>query len=184
MKLEDNKAGKPKVIGEVEKLPRLALIEHVKENQDAFEASVRWIGSQLGFSPDWLMQVMYLETAGTFSPSIRNAAGSSAIGLIQFMASTAKSLGTSTEALAKMTNVQQLNYVYKYFLPYKNKLKSFADVYMAVFYPVMIGRPDNYIIFRKGSVGYRQNAGIDLNKNGVITKGEFIEWVKKKLPKK
>jgi hypothetical protein len=57
---------------------------------------------------------MAFETGGTFSPSQKNAAGSSVIGLIQFMSTTAKNLGTSTSELAKMTAVEQLNYVEKY----------------------------------------------------------------------
>lgn len=48
-----------------------------------------------------------------------NAPGSGAIGLIQFMPSTAKGLGTSTSALKQMTAVDQLAYVEKYFAPYK-----------------------------------------------------------------
>ena len=38
------------------------------------------------------MAVMSFETGGTFDPGIRNAAGSGATGLIQFMPSTAAGL--------------------------------------------------------------------------------------------
>ena len=48
----------------------------------------------------WLMSCMAFESGETFSPSVRNAAGSGATGLIQFMPSTAKDLGTSTTELA------------------------------------------------------------------------------------
>lgn len=41
------------------------------------------------------MAAMAFESGETFSPSIKNAAGSGAVGLIQFMPSTAKALGTS-----------------------------------------------------------------------------------------
>ena len=57
------------------------------------------------------MACMAWESGETFSPTIRNGAGSSMIGLIHFMPTTAKSLGTSTEALSKMTAVEQLDYV-------------------------------------------------------------------------
>ena len=40
-----------------------------------------------------------------------------ATGLIQFLPSTARGLGTTTDALAGMSSVEQLNYVEKYFDP-------------------------------------------------------------------
>jgi hypothetical protein len=59
------------------------------------------------------MAAMAFETGGSFSPAVPNKAGSGAVGLIQFMPSTAKGLGTSTEALKKMSAVQQLDFVKK-----------------------------------------------------------------------
>lgn len=44
---------------------------------------------------------------------------SGATGLIQFMPSTAKQLGTTTDKLAAMTEVDQLDYVAKYFVSQK-----------------------------------------------------------------
>jgi hypothetical protein len=70
---------------------------------------------------------------------------SGATGLIQFMPSTAKSLGTTTDVLLSMNNIQQLNYVLAYLRPYKGKMNNFVDVYLAVFYPAAIG-DYNYII--------------------------------------
>src|SRR3990167_3056635 len=60
---------------------------------------------------------MAFETNRTFDPGQCNAAGSGAIGLIQFMPSTAHLLGTTTEQLAQMTAVEQLAYVRRYFEP-------------------------------------------------------------------
>ena len=60
------------------------------------------------------MAVMSFETGGTFNPGIRNAAGSGATGLIQFMPSAAAGLGTSTQALAGMSRAEQMKYVEKY----------------------------------------------------------------------
>src|SRR5205085_3198990 len=65
----------------------------------AFKDKVVQIASDLGTNPNFLMAVMSFESGGTFSPSIKNAAGSGAVGLIQFMPPTAKGLGTSTAAL-------------------------------------------------------------------------------------
>lgn len=136
-----------------------------------FRERVRWIAETLEINVDDLMSCMAWESGRTFSPSVKNMAGSGATGLIQFMPSTAKALGTTTAALAKMTAEDQLNVVYKYFRPWKGKLKSLSDVYMAILWPKAVGKPDDYALFT-GGVAYRQNAGLDLNKDGKVTKAE------------
>ena len=95
-----------------------------KKVSDAFRSRVVEICTNLGSDPNWLMACMAFESAHSFSPSIVNKAGSGAIGLIQFMPATANALGTTTEHLATMTAVQQLDYVEKYFLPRKGKPNS------------------------------------------------------------
>ena len=47
------------------------------------------------------------------------------------MPKTAKGLGTSTEALAQMSPEDQLDYVEKYLAPYKGKIGTLKDAYMA-----------------------------------------------------
>lgn len=137
----------------------------------------------LGVEPDYLMACMAFESAETFRPDIRNAAGSGATGLIQFMPNTAKGLGTTTEALAAMTAEQQLEYVLAYFLPYKGRLHTLADVYMAILWPAGIGKSDDWTLWDQASrpTTYRQNAGLDANKDGKITKAEVTSKVLAKL---
>ena len=67
-----------------------------------FQQKVDAIEKRLKMEPGSLLAVMNFETGGTFDPAVKNRAGSGATGLIQFMPSTAKGLGTSTDALAKM----------------------------------------------------------------------------------
>ena len=138
-----------------------------------FKAGVLWIEEQLGLSADNLMACMAFETGGTFSSTIRNAAGSSAIGLIQFMATTAEALGTTTEKLGKMTPLQQLSFVYKYFAAFGKDLSHWGleDTYMAILYPKAIGKDLDYAMFVSG-LAYSQNAGLDKNKDRKVTKGE------------
>ena len=133
----------------------------------------------LNINPNYLVACIAFETGETFSPSIRNKQ-SGATGLIQFMSSTAKSLGTTTDELAKMDAVTQLDYVEAYFKPYRNKLKTLEDVYMAILYPRAIGMPDDYVLFKKDKA-YFQNRGLDLNKDGQITKAEATSKVRDKL---
>ncbi|MBB3061912.1 lytic transglycosylase domain-containing protein [Microbulbifer rhizosphaerae] len=137
----------------------------------------------LGISPDFLMSCMAFETGETFSPSIKNAAGSGATGLIQFMPRTARGLGTTTEELAKMTAEKQLDYVEKYFLPYKGKLKTLEDIYMAILYPVAIGMDPGEALFRRGAKTYEQNSGFDKDEDGVITPAEISVKVRQKYEK-
>lgn len=190
--------------------------DKVKFNTDAFLMKLNKIAADLGVQPDWIMAVMNSETGGTFNPQIVNkqkanvpgydsegklvkAAGVAdstndferskyrATGLIQFMPKTAKHLGTSTQELFKMNNVQQLDYVYKYFLPAKGKLKSFEDLYLYTFYPISVGKPDDYIIGSERGLDYAkkivQQNPLDINKDGHITVAEFKEFVYRKIPK-
>ena len=129
------------------------------------------------------MACIAFESAETFRPDIRNAAGSGATGLIQFMSSTAKGLGTTRDALAAMTAEQQLEWVLAYFLPYKGRLHTLADVYMAILWPAGIGKPDEWTLWDQASrpTTHRQNAGLDMNKDGRITKAEAAAKVLAKL---
>lgn len=115
--------------------------------RSAFIAKVKNIASKLGINPNWLMAIMDLESAGTFSPSITNSLGYT--GLIQFGKQAAADLGTTTDKLRKMSALDQLDYVYKYFLIHKGKYKSYVDTYFAVFFPLAIGKPDDWILQSK-----------------------------------
>lgn len=151
----------------------------------AFRAKLLTITRGFGWPDEyasWLMSCMAFESGETFSPSIKNGAGSGATGLIQFMPSTARGLGTTVEALAAMTAEQQLDYVQKYFRPYAGRVSTLADMYMAILMPKYVGQPDSAVLFSEG-VAYRQNAGLDANKDGQITKAEAASKVAAKYAK-
>lgn len=133
-------------------------------------------------SADFLMACMAFETGETFSPSIVNKV-SGATGLIQFMPTTAALYGTTPEKLKKMSAVEQLDYVKAYFNRFKGRLKSLEDVYMAILYPIYVGKPLTYIAFQSGSVQYRQNSGLDQDRDGKITVKEISNIVRKKFEK-
>jgi hypothetical protein len=154
----------------------------VNSNRAAFLAKVTDISLKLGIVPDWLMAVMQSES-NIDERAINPTSG--ATGLIQFMPATAAGLGTSVSALRQMTNIQQLEYVYKYFKPYSGRLKSVTDLYAVVFFPVALGKPDNFILETrtiKADTIARQNPIFDLDKNKVITYGEFKAAVLKRIP--
>lgn len=148
-----------------------------------FRAKVFAICAELGMQPDWLMACMAFESAETFRPDIRNAAGSGAVGLIQFMPATARGLGTTADQLAQMTAEDQLDYVRRYFLPYGFRLKSLSDTYMAILWPAAIGRAESAALWTQAErpTTYRQNAGLDANRDGTITKAEAAAKVQATL---
>lgn len=151
----------------------------------AFRAKLIKICAELGINPNHLMACIAFESAETFRSDIKNAAGSGATGLIQFMPSTALGLGTTVSGLAAMTPVEQLDWVRAYFLPYRGRLHTLSDLYMAVLWPKAIGKPESYVLWDKETrpTTYRQNAGLDRNKDGVITKAEAAAMVYAKLEK-
>jgi hypothetical protein len=141
-----------------------------------FRSRVQEIAAGLGIDASWLMACMAFESGQTFSPSIRNAAGSGAVGLIQFMPQTAAALGTSTAELAAMSPEAQLEFVADYFRPRTGRLRNLGDVYGAILWPAMIGKPDSFVVFDKADPDhpklYLQNQGLDFNKDGKVTRGE------------
>ena len=146
-----------------------------------FRNRILEIGEEFGWNRNqvnYLMACMAFESGFTFSPSVVNQAGSGATGLIQFMPSTAKGLGTTTQALAEMTDVEQLEYVRRYFLPYHKRTKTLSDMYMAILMPKYISYPEDAVLFREGTIAYKQNRGLDSNNDGIITKAEASERVR------
>ena len=143
-------------------------------NDEPFLASVEELASKYELEPEVLLAVMDFETGGSFNPAQKNAAGSSGTGLIQFMAKTAKGLGTTTEKLSNLDRLGQMKYVEKYLDQYAGKIKGgkAQDVYMAVLFPRAIDKPDSYVLFREGTLAYKQNKGLDKSGDGTITKAE------------
>lgn len=148
-----------------------------------FTRAVLSMCALLGWPSDfasWVMACIAFESAESFSASVRNQAGSGAVGLIQFMPATAKGLRTSPEDLEDMSPVAQLVYVQRYFDPYKDRIRSLADMYMAILMPHYIGAPGDAVIFA-GGAPYRQNSGLDANSDGKITVDEAVDRVRQKL---
>lgn len=156
--------------------------EYVKTNRDAFIAKVVNISQKLGIMPEWLMQV-FMNESGMNHQAVNKT--SNATGLIQFMPDTAKALGTTVETLKAMTNVQQLDWVYKYLSPYTGKMQSYIDVYFSVFFPLAIGKADEWV-FQTSKLSAaliaKQNPVFDINKDGKLTVAEVREAMLRKVP--
>lgn len=143
--------------------------------EPGFKDALNKTASNLGVNPNDLLQIMKRESG--IDPHKVNPRGG-ATGLIQFVEKTAAGLGTSTQALGRMSAVEQLAYVEKY---YKNNgVKpgaSLDELYMYTFYPAAAGKPDNHVVLRKGSKSYANNAGMDTNKDGYITVADVKNFV-------
>jgi len=154
-----------------------------KHAGSGFTRAVLRMCALLGWPSDfasWVMACIAFESAESFSASVRNQAGSGAVGLIQFMPATARGLGTTPEDLEDMSPTSQLVYVQRYFDPHKDRIRSLADMYMAILMPRYIGAAGDVVIF-SGGTPYRQNAGLDANTDGKITVDEAVDRVRQKL---
>lgn len=150
---------------------------NVIADDGAFLGAVENVSQDLGINSADLLTAISFETVGTFNPAIKNP-NSTATGLIQFLESTAKGLGTSTAELAQMSNVEQMAYVKKYLEPYKGRMKNLGDVYMAIHWPAGVGKDDSYVMYREGSENYSANKGLDVSGDGTVTRGEALQRVR------
>jgi len=138
-------------------------------------------------APSAVMGCIAFETGRTFSPTIRNGAGAYYFGLIQFGKAAAQDLAqtyndprVTVEWLITLSQLEQLEWVFKYFEMWMKRGKRFTrleDFYLTIFYPAAVGKKPDEIIFRqdveKEKLGYTQNRGFDFNKDGKITVGEI-----------
>lgn len=105
-----------------------------------------------------------------------------ASGLIQFVPSTATGMGTSVEAIRRMSRIEQLGLVQRYLMPYRGRIGTLSDLYMAVLRPTAIGKADDFALITSAEgKAYFANKGLDLNKDGNITKYEATEYVRRRL---
>jgi len=109
---------------------------------DELRGLIRAEAARIGANAEDLEALIRFETGGKFSTKVVNPS-SGATGLIQFMPSTARKLGTTTAALARMSHAEQFAHVSHYFDrviagkwegPAGN-LHTTQALFMAVFYP-------------------------------------------------
>lgn len=159
--------------------PMLA-VPNLSKTTPAFREELVRLAGKLGLNPSFIAAVMSRESG--FNPQAVNPF-TKATGLIQFMPNTAKVLGTTVDALFNMSAVAQLFFVGKYFAPFADKLSTPGDYYMAVFMPAHIGKPADFVLFKKGEKGYEQNAGLDLDKDGTIKVGDVTRAIDQTVQK-
>lgn len=144
--------------------------------EPGFAAALAAVADRLGLSADYIGAVMSLESG--YDPHARNPHGG-AIGLIQFMPATAQLLGTTAEALAGMTAIEQLPFVEAFYRKAGRAIRPGVpgDYYMATFLPAFVGKDPSFELARPGNPIYDQNAGLDTNKDGVLTVGDVTQRI-------
>lgn len=144
-----------------------------------FFVKVTAISKELKCDPNALLAVMNSECG--LNAAARNSNGG-ATGLIQFMPSTARALGTSTDQLAKMSAYDQLDYVAKFFMMNKKTYKfgdgsmTGADLYSLIFLPARANRD---VLTSRGEKYYSANAGLDMDNDGNISKADLNVRIQK-----
>lgn len=101
------------------------------------------MSGRLGLDPAALSALIQFESG--WNPAAVNPR-SGATGLIQFMPATARGLGTTTQALGRLPIRWQLPWVERYLrgVLAGRPVRRPADLYMAVFYPAAMGKPDSW----------------------------------------
>jgi hypothetical protein len=150
----------------------------IKENKKEFVEAVINVASFLMVKPEHLMFLMWFETGHTLDHRIQNRIG--ATGLIQFMPQTARFLGTTTDKLKAMSNVEQMEYVKKHLGIFRGRYKDFVDLYCGIFWPAAVGKPDSYRI--TSDIVAKQNPLFDINKDGDIEKSEIRQALLRQIP--
>lgn len=160
---------------------QIRAIPGLERTSETFRRAGIAVARRVGMDPNHLFAIEKFES--DFDPAKPNAAGSGAMGLIQFMPDTARALGTSTDALARMSAADQQVYVERYFRPYVGHLGTLESAYLAVLWPAAVGRDPATVIFRDGdgTKRYLQNRGLDLDRDGDVTAAEATTPVRRIL---
>ena len=135
--------------------PADIVVKHSNSNsalqEPGFVEKLKQVSAALGISPNALAGIIRHETNNTFNPKAKAPGKHGAVGLIQFIPKTAKNLGTSTEALEKMSGTQQLDYVYKFYKTVGVKPgMDIGDLYMLTFMPAYAYKSPDTVLGKKG----------------------------------
>jgi hypothetical protein len=96
------------------------------------------------------------------------------------MPSTVKYLNYPPDSVK--SQVLQISMVQNYFSMFKNRIKNFHDCYFAVFFPLAIGKPDDFVFQTKhlsASKIASQNKSFDTNGDQEITRKEVCDYIDK-----
>jgi Transglycosylase SLT domain len=152
-------------------------IERVNQT---FLGALAALADRNGWDVDGIAGVISHESR--FDPAAHNPQpGQTATGLLQFIESTARQLGTTTAALRAMTALQQLPYVEKFFRATLRRAPGRPEDYLLATFgrADLIGDDDATVVDRADSDDpreaerYRVNSALDAAGKGFITVGDL-----------
>lgn len=158
--------------------------ETVSTTKD-FQTRLNEVAEALVCKPEDLLALMNSESG--LKANARNKSGQGAVGLIQFTTPAIQELNrhgvnVTKEQLASMSAVEQLDYIEKYLKiakSYKfsaNHPLSAGDLYAINFLP---GRAGRDVLTSRGDTYYAANKGLDMNRDGQITKDDLAKRLDK-----
>lgn len=141
-------------------MPSILAVPGFEDNTTPLFKARLWAFSQRhGWNPDAIAAVMASESARTFRPDIASGGGtwqpgsSKAFGLIQFIPSTARSLGIEPATLAGLSAEEQLIWVERFYERFGASLGSHSrpvDYYLATFLPWSVGKGFDVALVKRG----------------------------------
>jgi tape measure domain-containing protein len=166
-------------------------LERLTKREPDFLPTLRKEAERRGINPDHLLNVMALETAGTFRKNIDNGMGY--VGLIQFGQAARKDVGLpagTAEAqryLSGISATEQLAYVFRYLDQHAHDasgrrmtLDTQSKVYAAVG-PGHLSPSDDTVLWRSGSRGFANNQAWNYNHDSSIQQWELGKAAEAKL---
>ncbi len=188
---QDYLVTKPTVVAETPYIPKTLNLKEggaadLRVGEDkAFLKGLHKLAEKWELDPAHLLALMASESS-LFADNMNDGGYA---GLIQIGPDTAKEMGTTVEALTKMSRAEQLVYVDKYFqkwgLP---KRATKGELYQAVlapstlhYYDEGVGLGADEYIYKSGSAAYEENKPLDLNDDGFITRRELGARIDRKM---
>lgn len=156
------------IVAEVDLLP----------DRDTFLAEILDISEELGIDASLMLIKFHIESKLNTKAKNKDTGAS---GIFQLMNSTLadmKKAGKVDQSMTlvkfrKLSATEQLKLYRLYIAPYAKYIKNIEDVYVANIWPAALQQRGDAVLFRKGSIYYDQNSGLDFNNDGKVTKSDI-----------
>jgi hypothetical protein len=137
------------------------------------QTAVKALAKTWDLDPNWICLAIYLESR--WNPTAVNPS-TYASGLWQALPNTAEQMGIAPlKTYTPVTQVSLLGKYLTYVRQSPGSIKSQTDLYLAIFYPAAIGKPEDW---KFPDLVYKYNKSFDADASTVITKGEITNYLK------
>ena len=145
------------------------------------EFVIEAIHKATGFPRHEIDTLIHIESAGWKWDAVNPVSG--AEGLIQIMPFIRRKWGVAAGEIAGSPPREQLKYILRFFREgkLKGRWRFPGDAYLAVAAPAFIGKPDETVAYKKGSLAWKQNPGWRPPGGGDITAGSIRALLKRKM---